>query len=79
MFRYPGIAAFFSTSPESYGLDMGQKALLRSIDSDCLAHKMLRRAALKRRHVSFSTAGHRCDGAKARIVAGDRPLTPIAL
>ena len=37
--------------------DCARKALLRSIDTDCLAHKMFSRAALKRRHVSFSGAG----------------------
>jgi len=70
MFRHPPIAIDFSTEPESHGLYIRAKALLRSIDSDCLGHRMLPRAALKRRHVSFSIAGHRCDGANARIVAG---------
>jgi hypothetical protein len=68
MFRDAGMTGVFSTPPETYGLDIRNKALLRSIDTDCLAPKMLPRAALKRRHVSFRPRGHRCDGANARIV-----------
>jgi hypothetical protein len=51
MFRQRRIAVNLSTTPESNGLDIRKKALLRSIDSDCLAHRMLPRAAPKRRHV----------------------------
>jgi hypothetical protein len=47
-----------------------QKPVPRSIDSHYRAHRMFPRAALKRRHVSFSTAGRRCDGAHARIAPG---------
>jgi hypothetical protein len=46
-----------------------QKPLLRSIDSHRRTHKMLPRAALKRRPFCFSLPGLRSDSANARIVA----------
>ena len=52
------IPAFFSLSRNPTDWIFASKAPRRSIDTDCLAPRILPRAALKRRHVSFQPAGH---------------------
>src|SRR5262249_31064629 len=57
MFHHLSVAIEFSTTPQTYGLDMLEKALLRSIDRHFRPHKMSLRAALKRRPFCFRPRG----------------------
>jgi len=74
MFRQISIStASFTSTGIAPDWTFAPKAVLRSIDTDGRAPRMFERAALKRRHVSFSTAGHECDGGNARIMAELNP------
>src|SRR5262249_47166569 len=57
----PAISAFFSLSRNPTDWTFASKAPRRGIDTDGRAPRILPRAALKRRHVSFQTAGHDCE------------------